>query len=92
MEKEDFDLEKEDFYDEIEDKNEQAYVDKDLEGIKEYKKYKEEGYVRKKKKGEFYKPEAKKKVWHPILKGVRKSELRTGIIFSEVLGKPKGLQ
>jgi len=32
-----------------------------------------------------------KRVVHPILKGVSQKELKRGIIFSEVLGKPKGL-
>ncbi|WZL81810.1 hypothetical protein QBE53_01550 [Vallitaleaceae bacterium 9-2] len=38
-----------------------------------------------------YNQEQKKKVLkHPLLKGASKKDLKRGIIYSEVLGKPKG--
>ena len=48
---------------------------------KEYKQYSEVDYAMEEKR---------KKLNHPLLKGVKRSELKRGIIYSEVLGKPKG--
>ncbi len=82
---------KDDMYDQVEAANDRAYVDKDLEGIEKYKKLKSGAYHQKNTDA-FGIQKPKKKVRHPILEGITKSELKRGIIFSEVLGKPKSLQ
>ncbi len=79
-----------DLYDTIENTNESAYEDVDLEEIKKPKEPKTNIYVRKNNNA-FGVQQNKKKVIHPMLRGVTTKELRRGIIFSEVLGKPKGL-
>jgi hypothetical protein len=47
----------------------------------EYKQYTEVDYSRENKK---------RILSHPLLKDVKSIDLKRGIIFSEVLGKPKG--
>lgn len=82
---------KNDTYDQIEKKNDQAYEDQDLEGIKEYKDLRKGAYKRKTNDA-FGVQAPKKRVRHPILQGATKSDLKRGIIYSEILGKPKALQ
>ncbi len=72
-------------YDDIVGENREAYADKDLEGIEKY-----ETGVYKRKKNVFEIKRTTRRIRHPILNGASKSELKRGIIFSEILGRPKG--
>ena len=84
-------VQKPDAYNQIEKTNSQAYVDNDLDGIKEYKDMKKGAYARKNLDA-FGVQAPKKRVRHPIFRGATKSDLKRGIIYSEILGKPKALQ
>lgn len=78
-------------FDKVEIKNESAYVDHDLDGIKKFKELEKGAYTRKNKDA-FGVQKPDKKVHHPLFDKISKNDLKRGIIFSEVFGKPKGLQ
>ncbi len=84
-------IHKADMYNQVEASNDTAYQDRDKKGVEKYKDLKGGAYNRKHLDA-FGVQKPKKKVRHPIFNGVSKSELKRGIIFSEVLGKPKSLQ
>lgn len=64
--------------------NADAYIDVDLKGIAELSK----GIYDVEADSFAFKAKSKK-VSHPMFRGVTKKELKRGIIFSEILGKPK---
>jgi len=74
-----------DLYDDINSSNLNAYFDEDLKNIAESAKsiyaIDLDGFALEAKKN---------KVKHPMFRGVTQNELKRGIIFSEILGKPKG--
>jgi len=75
-----------DLYNDIDQGNTNAYVDILNRGITEESKHIYESI-----ENVYTNPNVKKKVRHPICHGISKKGLKSGIIFSEVLGKPKGL-
>ena len=74
-----------DLYDDIDSSNLNAYFDADLKNIAESAKSIYAVDV-----DSFSLKANKKKVIHPMFRGVTRNELKRGIIFSEILGKPKG--
>lgn len=74
-----------DLYDDIDSSNQNAYIDEDLKDIAE-----EAQSIYVTDSDSFSLKHKKKKVKHPMFRGVTQKELKRGIIFSEILGKPKG--
>jgi len=73
-----------DLYDNLDSPNLNAYFDEDLKNIAESAKS-----IYAVDLDSFALKDEKKKVKHPMFRGVTQNELKRGIIFSEILGKPK---
>lgn len=75
-----------DLYDDIDKSNLNAYFDADLKNIALSSKS-----IYNVDLDSFSLKAKKKKMKHPMFRGATQNELKRGIIFSEILGKPKGL-
>jgi hypothetical protein len=75
-----------DMYESINSVNKNAYIDLDLKDISEMEK----GIYDIKIDG-FQFDKVIKKVKHPLLRNITSKEMKRGIIYSEILGKPRGL-
>ena len=75
-----------DLYDDIDRSNSSAYIDLENKDIAELSQS-----IYATDTDSFAFKEKKKKVKHPMFRGVTHNELKRGIIFSEILGKPKAL-
>ena len=74
-----------DFYNGIDKENKNAYIDLETMDIAAMEK----GIYETPKDG-FRLDKVKKSIKHPLLRNITLSEMKRGIIFSEILGKPKG--
>ena len=81
-----------DLYDDIDDSNLNAYVDEEPNAYinKELKDIAESAKSIYAVDLDSFNQKHKKKTQHPMFQGATQNELKRGIIFSEILGKPKG--
>lgn len=73
-----------------EDRESQVYKRKQNVYVKDKEDLEKVAYSRMPKEEQYGVTKDSPKIHHPLLKKKTKSSLRQGIIFSEVLGKPKG--